>query len=71
MTTKHTCGGPTFGRLAAEGVCPRCDELRHGAAPVQWGATKRAQRDASFRAQLAAHDCKRAGCAVVCTFGDY
>jgi hypothetical protein len=33
----HTCNdgqGPFFGRLT-EG-CPRCEQLRHGAAPVQW-----------------------------------
>lgn len=34
-TTKHTCGGPAWGRLTAG--CLRCDELRAGAAPVRWG----------------------------------
>ena len=31
-TTKHTCGGPAFGRKTPG--CPRCDELIAGAAPV-------------------------------------
>ncbi|MFE2693651.1 hypothetical protein [Streptomyces mirabilis] len=33
-TTRHTCGGPVFGRLT-DG-CPRCDELSAGAEPVQF-----------------------------------
>jgi hypothetical protein len=28
----HNCGGPSFGRLASEGECPRCDALRDGEA---------------------------------------
>jgi hypothetical protein len=45
--TKHTCGGPVFGRLAEPGTCPRCDELRAGAPVRQWaGAAVRARRDA-------------------------
>jgi hypothetical protein len=44
--TKHTCGGPVFGRLAEPGTCPRCDELRAGAAPRQWvGTARRDVRD--------------------------
>lgn len=39
MTTKHTCGGPVFGRLT-EG-CARCAELRAGAQPVRWLNTSR------------------------------
>lgn len=31
-TTKHTCGGPAFGRKTPG--CPRCDELLAGAAPI-------------------------------------
>jgi hypothetical protein len=51
--------------------CPRCSELAAGAAPRQgWGATKRAA-DVSFRLALAKHDCKAAGCAHICTFGDW
>jgi hypothetical protein len=34
QTTKHTCGGPHFGRLTPG--CPRCDELSRGAKPVRW-----------------------------------
>ena len=32
---RHTCGGPSFGRLTPG--CPRCDELASGAAPRSWG----------------------------------
>ena len=32
MTTKHTCGGPVFGRRTAG--CPRCEELPAGATPA-------------------------------------
>lgn len=70
MTTKHDCNGghgPVFGKRTPG--CPRCDELAKGAPPVRW----RKQRETNyqrFRRELAAHDCKRAGCMVVCTFGD-
>lgn len=68
-TTKHTCGGPMFGRLT-EG-CPRCEELRAGAAPVRWASARQAEIDARFRRELAEHDCKASGCGPVCTFGDW
>ena len=35
-TTKHSCGGPVFGRLATRGTCPRCDELHAGAVGTVW-----------------------------------
>jgi len=70
-TTHHTCGGPAFGRLAQLGTCPRCDELRKGAAPRKgWGQAKR-EREAQFVREIKAHDCKVRGCGPVCTFGDY
>lgn len=68
MTAKHTCGGPTFGRLTQG--CPRCDELKDGAAPVRWANTGR--RDEARRiAEIRAHDCKAARCGPICTFGDW
>ncbi|MYU23523.1 hypothetical protein [Streptomyces sp. SID8352] len=68
MTTQHT-HGPTFGRRV-DG-CPRCDELDAGAAPVRW-STSRAREDERRRsAEIRAHDCRAAGCAVVCTYGDW
>ena len=51
-TTKHTCGGPAFGRRTAG--CPRCDELAAGAAPVRWASAARAERDAAFARTTAA-----------------
>jgi hypothetical protein len=70
-TTKHTCGGPKFGKRAPLGACPRCDELHQGAAPVKgWGAIK-LEQEARFRAALEKHDCNKAGCGPVCTFGDW
>lgn len=44
-TTKHTCGGVVFGRLADPGACPRCDELHAGAEPVRWAWTETYQRN--------------------------
>lgn len=63
-TTKHTCGGPAFGRLTAG--CPRCDQLANGAAPVQW-----AKRDDSLSRAIMKHCCIQSKCSFVCTFGDW
>jgi len=71
-TTKHTCGGPSFGRKTPG--CPRCDELIAGAAPVRWNI----QRPEVH----VPHRCKGSGCSAdpdrnggrfggVCTFGDW
>ena len=68
-TTKHTCGGPAFGRKTPG--CPRCDELLAGAAPVQWAGSQRRQDDEHRAAEIRAHDCKASRCAIVCTFGDW
>lgn len=71
MTTKHTCNdghGPVFGRKIAG--CPRCDELIAGAPAVQW-ANQRESNDARRVREIRAHDCKRSGCGIVCTFGEW
>lgn len=52
-TTKHTCGGPVFGKLTAG--CPRCDEMIAGAPPVVWAFTSRKQEDAARSAECHAH----------------
>jgi hypothetical protein len=67
---RHVCGGPAFGRLAAPGACPRCDELRAGAAPRAGWGDRRRRFEAARSAAIYAHDCKRSGCGPVCTFGD-
>jgi len=84
--TKHTCnsdrpGMPLpFGRKADLGQCPRCDELRQGAAPRSPGwvgelgqrARDDQQRSAEIRAHFAPdgpHDPKT--CGPVCTFADW
>jgi len=67
VTTKHS-HGPNFGRKVAG--CPRCDELKAGAAPVRWAPSRREQ-DELRAAEIRAHDCKKSGCSVVCTFGDW
>lgn len=68
MATKHT-HQVVFGRR--EQGCPRCAELEAGAKPVQgWGAAKRRFEEQALAA-IRAHDCKRSGCGVVCTFGDW
>jgi hypothetical protein len=63
----HTCGGPVFGRLAERGTCPRCDELRAGAAPKKgWG---RSSRYDGYSTEP--HSCRESNCAPICTYGDW
>lgn len=74
-TTRHTCGGPSFGRKTPG--CPRCDELLAGAAPVvQAWRGQRARDEEIRRAAHAWHfgpgGPHQAGtCGPVCTFGDW
>ena len=66
--TKHSCGGPTFGRLAPNGECARCDELRAGAPVRQWaGRPTKPMRTYDH----IPHDCTKSHCGIVCTFGDW
>ena len=80
--TKHTCGGPSFGRLTAG--CPRCDELAAGAPARQWAGMGRRQRCACGNwtepgefttlcrsCQIRRHDCQAARCGAVCTAFDW
>jgi hypothetical protein len=68
-TTRHTCGGPVFGRKTKG--CPRCDELTNGADVVTWNITDRRKlRDQDRRWRLE-HDCAKSRCGPVCTFGDW
>jgi hypothetical protein len=69
-TTKHTCGGVSFGKKAPKGTCPRCDELHDGHAPVKWDHSKR-DADIQRSKEIKAHDCKKSKCGPVCTFGDW
>ena len=81
-TTKHTCGGPAFGRLTVG--CPRCDELRAGAAPVRWNLSgeygvrngrvvELTREQAALRLSQAIrnHDCAKSRCGPVCTAFDW
>ena len=68
MTTPHN-HNPNFGRRVRD--CQRCIELAAGARPVEWSATKRARENARQIAEVRAHNCKRAGCGPVCTFGQW
>lgn len=73
MTTKHTCGGPVFGRKTKG--CPRCDELLAGAKPVKW-ACNYVEKAGESRARIAAHFAPggphaTGKCGPVCTFGDW
>jgi hypothetical protein len=74
-TTKHTCGGPVFGRLSRPGGCQRCDELLAGAAPVQgWGRARKYDGGYLFPAagEGEPHSCQDSNCStIVCTFGDW
>jgi hypothetical protein len=60
--TKHTCGGPAFGRLKPD-ICKRCAELADGAEPVRWTKAK--------PVSYSAHDCGKSRCGPVCTFGEW
>lgn len=75
-TTKHTCGGPKWGRKTPG--CPRCDALLAGAEPVTWAPSRRqraaqedAQRSAEIREHFASASHLSGGCGPVCTFGDW
>jgi hypothetical protein len=73
MTTRHTHGA-NFGRRVAG--CPRCDELKAGAPPVQWNWTRAKAIDAEFQRACAAHFAPggphaTGRCGPVCTFGEY
>lgn len=67
-TTKHNCGGPVFGKRTAG--CPRCDELSAGAEPVRWANSTKADDEQRAR-EIRSHNCARAGCVSVCTFGQW
>lgn len=85
--TVHNCnpkspGKPLpFGRKAPEGECPRCDELRAGAAPRQaapWIAAQHREDEAAAERQRAitAHFApngphQRGVCGPVCTQFDW
>jgi hypothetical protein len=68
-TTKHSCGGVTFGRKTKG--CPRCDELLAGATPTKWGSTLAKEREDAFLKALRSHNCKSHGCAVICVAFDH
>jgi hypothetical protein len=68
MTTPHN-HQVCFGRKVSG--CPRCDEIKAGSPVVKWSKARQADKDAAFRAALMAHDCGKARCGPVCTFGDW
>lgn len=72
MATRHTCGGPAFGRKTPG--CPRCDELLAGAQPVQWASSRRdddRRRSEEIRAHFDSLRHRSGGCGPVCTFGEW
>lgn len=69
-----------FGRPTKEvGACPRCDELRNGAAPRKgWSMSYNYQMKHGvgpeyerWKRALDAHNCDNAKCGPVCTYGDW
>ncbi len=81
---RHTCTETgqalPFGRKAPGGECPRCDELRAGAAPraahpaIQAGIDRRAreaQQLGWLREHFASDKHRSGGCGPVCTYGDW
>ena len=71
MTTKHSCGGPVFGKKTPG--CPRCDELLSGAKPVQWNSRKAddLRRSAEIHAHFASAEHRSGRCGLVCTYGEW
>ena len=70
--TRHTCGGPSFGRLTPG--CARCDELAAGARPRQWANSRRdddRRRAAEWDAHFNGARHRSGGCGPVCTFGEW
>jgi len=64
-TTKHTCGGPVFGKKTAG--CPRCDELLAGAKPTVWNFNSRKNQELSLAQAIRQHNCLTSRCGPVCT----
>lgn len=72
MITRHTHPGPYWQcRERPVPGCRRCTELSTGAPARQGWRQQQQARDQAFTRALAAHDCARAGCLPVCTFGDW
>lgn len=71
MTTQHT-HAPNFGRKV-DG-CPRCDELKKGAAPVVWAISRRKEEEAARIREIHHHyrsgECSKT-CGPVCTRFDW
>lgn len=75
MKHSNSCG-MAFGRYTKlDGQCPRCDELKNGAAPKAGWQTKyfakKKQDEENFYKSLRAHNCQASNCGPVCTFGDW
>ena len=68
-TTKHTCGGPVFGKRTAG--CPRCDELAAGAAPVQWNVRNRRDERVARALLMRELDAALAAGERTCTIGEW
>jgi len=55
--------------------CPRCQELMKGAKPRkgwQYDYFRRKKEEDKRRSEdIRNHDCKKAGCGVVCTYGEW
>jgi len=68
-TKTHHNHQVVFGKLVDD--CPRCDELRDGASVRKgWGHRKQEAERLQLQA-IRNHDCKKAGCLPICTFGDW
>jgi len=74
-TTSETRHAETCSRAFGimDMTCPRCVELKNGAAPRKgWGHRSRAAYERAARLDaIRHHDCKRAECGPVCTYGDW
>ena len=67
-TTKHT-HDVVFGRKVD--FCPRCEELKAGAAPVKWNIDRKRINDQVLAQEIRNHNCSKSGCGPICTFGQW
>lgn len=52
-------------------TCPRCLELKNGSRPREGWSDEKRRMEAERIRSIKNHDCKKSGCSVICTFGDW
>lgn len=71
MKTHNSTCKMAFGRPSKHSECPRCEELKTGAAPRQgWGASRKVMERMQSQA-IRSHNCKASRCGIVCTANEW